>query len=99
MKPIRGMDVFKQFKQMNIREFFQSVVVEKILVAFPPDHKKRKQLEGPCFRERLDFHQYVLFPASLSAHVTVNRPSDAMRASRAPLKDADVIFNPIEVAL
>ena len=23
--------------------------------------------KGPCFRERLDFHQYVFFPASCNA--------------------------------
>eukprot|EP00746_Dinoflagellata_sp_MGD_P011964 gnl/MRDRNA2_/MRDRNA2_125305_c0_seq1.p1 gnl/MRDRNA2_/MRDRNA2_125305_c0~~gnl/MRDRNA2_/MRDRNA2_125305_c0_seq1.p1 ORF type:complete len:1133 (+),score=269.09 gnl/MRDRNA2_/MRDRNA2_125305_c0_seq1:131-3529(+) len=99
MKPIAGLEIFNEFKRMNVREFFQCVVVEKILAAFPPDHKKRKQLEGPCFRERLDYHQYILFPASVSTHVTVNQVNDATVDQKAPLKDVDAIAEPFELAL
>lgn len=96
---VPGQEVYEKFMKLNRREMWRIAAVENILKMFPPDHDRRKYLEGPGFRERMDFHQYVLFPASLNAHVIVNRPSEAMRLSRAPLKDADVIFNPVEVAL
>lgn len=96
---VPGEKVFQKFVKMNLREMWRLAVVENALKAFPPDHERRKYLEGPRFRERLDYHQYILFPVSLNAHVTVNRPSDAMKLQKAPLKDADVIFDPVEVAL
>jgi len=99
LEPVAGEEVFRKVVRLNLREAFCACVVEKILGIFPPEHPRRKSLEGPCFRERLDFHQYILFPASLNAHITANRPSDAMFAMKAPLKDADVNFDPVEVAL
>lgn len=96
---VDGKQVFQKFKKLNFKEIWRLAVVENILKLFPPDHPRRKYLEGPRFRERLDYHQYILFPASLNTHVTVNRPSDAMRLQKAPLKDADVILDPVEVAL
>jgi len=96
---VPGQQVFQKFMKLNTREIWRLAAVENILKLFPPDHPRRKYLEGPRFRERLDYHSYILFPASLNAHITVNRPSDAMRLQKAPMKDADVIFDPVEVAL
>jgi len=98
-KMVPGSEVKKKFMRLNLREIFSLAVVENVLQIFKPEHPRRKYLEGPCFRERLDFHRYIVFPASLNAHVTVNRPTEAMRAQKAPLKDADVMFEPVEVAM
>lgn len=98
--PVNGDEIKKVFRRLNIRETFSVCVVDKILDLYKPEHPRRKNLEGPAFRERLDFHQYILFPASLSAHVLVNKNNiDATRLQKAPMKDADVIVNPLEVAL
>jgi hypothetical protein len=94
---VLGKEVYQKFLKLNLHEIWRLAVVENVLKLFPPDHKRRKYLEGPRFRERLDYHQYILFPASVNAHATVNRPSEAMRMQKAPLKDADIIFNPVEV--
>lgn len=98
-RPTNGDQVFTKMRKLNIREAFSACVVEKILTLFPPEHRRRKFLEGPGFRERLDFHQYVLFPASLNAHVLVNRNDEATKMQKAPQKDADVVFDPLEVAV
>mmetsp|Transcript_18077 Transcript_18077/g.58466 ORF Transcript_18077/g.58466 Transcript_18077/m.58466 type:complete len:1127 (+) Transcript_18077:66-3446(+) len=97
--PVAGQQVRKSFMRLNIRETFSACVVEKILAIFPADHRRRKYLDGPSFRERLDFHQYVIYPASINAHVVATRLCEATRQERAPLKDADVEVEPVEVAL
>lgn len=98
-RPVGGQEVRRNFLKLNVREIFSACVVEKILEMFPPQHKRRRFLEGPGFRERLDYHQYILFPFGFNAHVTVNNPTPTMKAQLAPLKDVDVIFEPVEVAL
>jgi len=97
--PVGGEEVKEVFKRLNIRETFSACVVEEILKRYPPDHKKRKILEGPCFRERLDFHQYVFFPASCNAQIAANRWNDSTKLQKVPLYDADVVFEDMQVAL
>lgn len=97
--PIAGQDVRRNFVRLNLRETFSACVVEKVLELFPPQHKRRKYLQGPVFRERLDFHRYVVFPASLRAEVTGNEASEATRAQKAPMKDLDVVVDPLEAAV
>eukprot|EP00931_Biecheleriopsis_adriatica_P061226 TRINITY_DN36804_c0_g1_i1.p1 TRINITY_DN36804_c0_g1~~TRINITY_DN36804_c0_g1_i1.p1 ORF type:complete len:1197 (+),score=244.75 TRINITY_DN36804_c0_g1_i1:67-3657(+) len=98
-KPVSGKDVYENFRKLNLRETFSACVVEKILEVIPPTHQKRIRMEGPTFRDRLDFHQYIVFPTGLSAHVTANRTNDATKLQKAPLKDADVIVYSVDVAL
>eukprot|EP00811_Abedinium_folium_P032576 NODE_560_length_2929_cov_19.995717.p1 GENE.NODE_560_length_2929_cov_19.995717~~NODE_560_length_2929_cov_19.995717.p1 ORF type:complete len:935 (-),score=198.31 NODE_560_length_2929_cov_19.995717:125-2638(-) len=94
-----GLALREKFMRYHRRETFSACVVEKILTIFPPGHSRRVNLEGPLFRERLDFHRYVLFPFGLHAHVTVNRDGVATRGQKAPCKDADIIFERLEVAI
>jgi len=97
--PVNGKEVDKKIRRLNIREAFSTCVVQTILTLFPVEHRRRKFLEGPGFRERLDFHQYVLFPASLRAHVLANRKCAATVQQKAPLKDAYIHFYPLEVSV
>lgn len=98
-RPVADQEAFQKFVRLNIRETFSLCVVEKVLQLFPLGDARRKHFEGPGFRERLDFHQYVMFPMGFDAHITVNKKSEATRLERAPLHDGDVRFNPIEVAI
>lgn len=97
--PVKGWQVNRGFTRLNLRETFAACVVEKVQEIFPPGHKRRKNLPGPGFRERLDFHQYLLFPVSLSADITVNRDCEATQTQKAPLQDVDVVFEPVELAI
>lgn len=87
----------RKFVHLNIREAFSACVVDEVLRLFGPDHKRRKYLEGPTFRERLDFHRYVILPMTVNAHVIANRPS--VDSLKAPQKDADICMEHIEVVL
>jgi len=98
-QPLSGEQVRANFCRLNLRETFSTCVVDKLLENFPPDHPRRQRLPGPNFRERLDFHQYVLFPVSIHAHIVANRNSEACVAQKAPLKDADVMIERLEVAI
>eukprot|EP00913_Durusdinium_trenchii_P012268 g11520.t1 len=94
-----GEEVFARFKRLNLRETFSACVVEKLLELYPPQHPRRKYMEGPTFRERLDYHQYIIFPAGLNAHITANKTSEATRIQKAPLRDADVVVYSLDVAI
>lgn len=98
-RPASGRQVKDNFSRLNLRETFSACVVDKLLEIFPPDHPRRKVLQGPSFRERLDFHQYLLFPVSINAHIVANRASEACLQQQAPLKDADVVIERLEVAV
>ena len=56
-------------------------------------------MEGPTFRERLDYHQYIVFPAGLNAHITANKNNEATKVQKAPLRDADVVVYSLDVAI
>lgn len=98
-KPVAGQEVFKCFRRLNLRETFSACVVEKLLELFPASHQRRRYMDGPTFRERLDFHQYIVFPAGLSAHVTANKTNQATKIQKAPLRDADVRVYTLDVAV
>lgn len=97
-KPIQKAEMVAKFRRFNIREQFVACVVEKML-HLPVLHDKRARFDGPCYRERHDFHRYMVFPVTANAHVIANRPSEATRLERAPTKDVDFSFEPIELAL
>ncbi|CAJ1411126.1 unnamed protein product [Effrenium voratum] len=94
-----GEEVFRRFRRLNLRETFSACVVEKLLESFPPNHRRRKYMDGPTFRERLDYHQYIVFPAGLNAHITANKNNEATKLQKAPLRDADVIVYSLDVAI
>ena len=66
---------------------------------YPPSHPRRRYMEGPTFRERLDYHQYIVFPAGLNAHITANKNNEATKVKKAPLRDADVVVYSLDVAI
>ena len=94
-----GEEVFARFKRLNLRETFSACVVEKLLELYPSQHPRRKYMQGPTFRERLDYHQYIIFPAGLNAHITANKSSEATKIQKAPLRDADVVVYSLDVAI
>lgn len=98
-QPTPGPVVRRNFTMLNLRETFSACVVEKVLQCFPQDHPRRKYLEGPVFRERLDYHQYIVFPLTIRAEITGNEANDETRAQKAPMMDLDVAIDPVEVAL
>ena len=66
---------------------------------YPTSHPRRRYMEGPTFRERLDYHQYIVFPAGLNAHITANKNNEATKVQKAPLRDADVVVYSLDVAI
>eukprot|EP00929_Paragymnodinium_shiwhaense_P086451 TRINITY_DN46973_c0_g1_i1.p1 TRINITY_DN46973_c0_g1~~TRINITY_DN46973_c0_g1_i1.p1 ORF type:complete len:1162 (+),score=250.26 TRINITY_DN46973_c0_g1_i1:189-3674(+) len=96
--PLSGSEVCEHFRSLNRREFLSWSVVRTISRLFPLEHRRRKHLDGPCFRERFDFHKYMVFPAGLRGHVLANTNREATQLQKAPLKDADVTFEPLELA-
>ena len=96
---ITGEEVFAHFKRLNLRETFSACVVEKLMELYPPSHPRRRYMEGPTFRERLDYHQYIVFPAGLNAHITANKNNEATKVQKAPLRDADVVVYSLDVAI
>lgn len=94
-----GQEVRRKFKQLNTRETFATAVVDLIMCKYPPDHERRRILGGPTFRERLDFHKFILFPSSFTAHIVFNRITDATKTEKAPTKDANLIVEPLEIAV
>lgn len=96
---VAGEQVFAHFKRLNLRETFSACVVEKLMELYPPSHARRRYMEGPTFRERLDYHQYIVFPAGLNAHITANKNNEATKVQKAPLRDADVVVYSLEVAI
>jgi len=94
-----GAEVKKRFQALNTRATFSDCVVETILGKFGPDHPRRGSWEGPTFRERFDFHRYMVFPSGFNAHIRTNRDNEATQKQLVPLKDADVCIDSVEVAV
>lgn len=47
----------------------------------------------------MDYHQYIVFPAGLNAHITANKNNEATKVKKAPLRDADVVVYSLDVAI
>jgi len=97
--PVRGDEARRIFARLNTREMFSACVVETILASCPPGRRPSRHLEGPIFRERFDFHRYILFPTSISVHALVNRMRNAVRTQKAPMADVDLVCDSLELAI
>jgi len=84
-------EVIEHFTRLKVRGMFSARVIEQLELLFPPKHPRRKKRDvGPTFRDRYDYHRYVLVPARYSMHLAINSSAGGMIIAGAyPAVDVD----------
>jgi len=94
-------EFMEHFQHLKARAIFSARVVEQLEILYPPKslHRKKRD-EGCTFRDRFDYHRYVLLPAQHTIHLAVNSSNGGHVARGAiPAQDIDCHFGTIVVMM